>query len=263
MLDLITPLILTFNEQLNLHRVLSQLQWARRVVVLDSGSTDATVEIARSFGNVEVFTRAFDSHSVQWNHGLTHCGIDTHWVLALDADYVVPEAMTAEMASLSPADLVSGFRAGFRYCIHGRPLSGSLYPPVTVLYRKCRASYAQDGHTQRLQLMGEVQCLTSVIDHDDRKPLSRWLSSQEKYASLEADLLLKSPWNALRWQDRLRTLLVVTPWLAPLYTLIVGRGILDGRAGWHYALQRGIAESVLSLKLIEARWLRLKLDHHE
>lgn len=263
MLEQITPLILTWNEQPNLQRVLARLVWARRVVVLDSYSSDATLEIARSFGNVEVYSRSFDSHSAQWNHGLTHCGIDTTWVLALDADYLVPEALVSEMASLTPAEKDSGFQARFRYCVHGKPLSGSLYPPVTVLYRRERATYGQDGHTQRLRLNGEVQALLARIDHDDRKPLSRWLNSQEKYASLEADMLLGAHWSSLRWQDRLRTLLVVTPWLAPLYSLTVGRGIFHGRAGVYYALQRAVAEAVLSLKLIEARWLHPKMDDNE
>ncbi len=252
MLDQITPLILTYNEEPNLHRLLSQLRWARRVVVLDSGSTDETVRIANSFPNVVVLERAFDSHAAQWNHGILASGMDTPWVLALDADYVITEAAVKEISSLNPAESVAGYRAAFRYCIQGYPLSGSLYPPVTVLFRRERARYVQEGHTQRLHLDGEVRSLASVLDHDDRKPLSRWLSSQEKYATLEARMLLQSTWGGLRWQDRLRTLLVVTPWLVPIYTLTVKRCILDGKAGWYYALQRGIAEAILSLKLLES-----------
>jgi hypothetical protein len=123
---------------------------------------------------------------------------------------------------------------------------------VTVLFRRDQGIYVQEGHTQRIHLSGEVRTLVSKFDHDDRKPLSRWLNSQDKYAALEARLLLRSTWAKLRWQDRLRTLLVVTPWLVPIYTLTVKRCILDGKVGWHYALQRGIAEAILALKLLEA-----------
>lgn len=256
MLDRITPIILTYNEEPNLHRLLTSLQWAHRIVVVDSGSTDQTVRIAESFANVAVINRAFDSHAAQWNHGLTATAIDTDWVLALDADYVVPAAAVKEMSSLGAAQSVSGYRAAFRYCIHGRPLSGSLYPPVTVLFRRERGRYVQEGHTQRLQIDGEVRSMSSVLDHDDRKPLSRWLVSQEKYATLEADMLLQTSWGELGWQDRLRSLMVITPWLVPLYVLTVKRCIFDGRAGWHYVLQRGIAEAILSLKLLEFRLFR-------
>lgn len=255
MLDQITPLILTLNEEANLARALEPLRWARRVVVLDSGSDDSTLAIAQGFANVSVYTRAFDTHAAQWNHGLTECGIDTPWVLALDADYVLPaDQSMRELSALQPELGVSGYRAHFRYCIHGRALRGSLYPPVTVLFRRAQAQYVQDGHTQRLQLAGEVRTLASRIDHDDRKPLQRWLSSQARYARLEADLLLRSRWSDLRIQDRLRLLLVVTPWLVPMYTLSVQRGLFDGWAGVHYALQRGLAESILSLTLIETRY---------
>ena len=255
MLDQITPLILTLNEEANLARALEQLRWARRVVVLDSGSDDSTRAIAQGFANVSVYTRAFDTHAAQWNHGLTACGIDTPWVLALDADYVLPaDECARELSALQPEPAVSGYRAHFRYCIHGRALRGSLYPPVTVLFRRAQAQYVQDGHTQRLQLAGEVRTLAGRIDHDDRKPLQRWLSSQARYARLEADLLLRSCWSDLRIQDRLRLLLVVTPWLVPMYTLCVQRGLFDGWAGVHYALQRGLAESILSLTLIETRY---------
>ena len=66
-LDDITPLVLTYNEAPNLSRTLARLTWAREVVVLDSGSTDATHEIAAQFPNVRFEVRAFDDHTTQWN----------------------------------------------------------------------------------------------------------------------------------------------------------------------------------------------------
>ena len=252
MLEQVTPLLLTWNEAPNLGRVLERLSWAGRVVVLDSGSDDGTQEIARAFPNVVLIERRFDEHATQWNHGLASDAIQTGWVLAMDADYVLPEAFVAELRALDPGADVDGYEAAFRYCIAGRPLSGSLYPPVTVLYRRERASYVQEGHTQRLRVAGQVLRLQSRIDHDDRKPLSRWLASQDRYATLEARLLAQTPWRELRWQDRLRKMLFVAPWLAPLYALLAKGAIFDGRAGWHYALQRGVAEAILSMKLVEA-----------
>ena len=108
----------------------------------------------------------------------------------------------------------------------------------------------------RAQVSGDVGQVTSRVLHDDRKPLSRWLASQVKYAEQESELLLGRAANELRIEDRLRRMIVITPWLVPLYCLTVGRGALDGRAGIYYALQRGVAESLLALKLIEAKVLR-------
>jgi glycosyltransferase involved in cell wall biosynthesis len=252
-LDKVTPLILTWNEAPNIGRVLERLRWARRIVIVDSGSSDGTVEVARSHPGVEVCTRAFDTHARQWSFGLEETGIDTEWVLALDADYLLPEALVDELAALRPAESVAGYKARFRYAIHGHLLSGSLYPPVAVLYRRDRARYVQDGHTQRVVLNGNVEWLRNPVIHDDRKPLSRWLAAQARYAEAEARHLGAARWRDVGWADRVRKLVVVAPWLVPLHCLFVKRGLLDGLPGWHYAVQRGIAEAVLSLQLIEAK----------
>ncbi len=251
--DRITPLILTWNEEANIGRVLDKLRWAREVVVVDSGSTDATRAICEGFPNVRFVVRAFDYHAAQWNYGLTETGIRSEWVLALDADYVLTDAFVAELQTLSPDVPLAGYRMRFRYCVYDKPLSGTLYPPVIGLYRRCKTKYIQDGHTQRAVVDGEVGVLESFVLHDDRKPLGRWLAAQDRYAQLECDLLLQKKWGELRWQDRLRKLMFVTPWLVPLYCLTAGRGVLDGWHGLYYAMQRGVAEAILSLKLMEIK----------
>ena len=249
--DDVTVLILAFDEAPNIGRTLAALSAFPHVVVVDSGSTDGTQGIAAAHPNVQVVTRAFDTHAAQWNFGLAQC--TREWVLSLDADYLLPPEAVAEMAALAPGEAVGGYAASFRYCVHGRLLSGSLYPPVTVLFRRDRTHYVQDGHCQRAVVEGSVHPLTHAIVHDDRKPLARWLTSQVAYARLEAQLLRSRPWSALRLQDKLRRLVVVTPWLVPLYCLTVGRGLLDGWQGLYYALQRGIAEAILALQLLEHR----------
>lgn len=250
-LERIEVLILTWNEEANLARTLEALARFGTVVILDSGSSDATLAIAARYPNTRVCTRAFDSHSAQWNHGLRHCGLANDWVLALDADYVVTDQLVEEIARLKPPPAVAGYRAFFRYCVNGKILSGSLYPPVTVLYRREGAAYLQDGHTQRITLTGPVADLRQRILHDDRKPLTSWLAAQDRYAKLECELLLSRGWAQLGWRDRLRRMAFITPWLVPLYCLTAGRGLLDGRHGLFYALQRGIAESLLSIRLLE------------
>lgn len=253
MLEKVTPLILTFNEEVNIGRVLKRLDWASEVLVLDSGSTDRTRELALAHGNVRFVTRPFDSHSTQWNFGLSECGISTEWVLALDADYVLSDELVRKLAALEPTSECNGYRASFRYCIDGKALRGSLYPPVTVLFRRTLARYIQEGHTQRLALAGELGFLEGQIDHDDRKPLERWIAAQVRYSRLEVEHLLTLPWARLGWPDRLRTLHVVMPPLAFLYCYLVKQGMLDGRAGLLYSLQRSIAETILSMALLERR----------
>ena len=256
MIGIITPLILTYNEAPNIGRTLERVRWADDVVIVDSFSGDETLEIASGFPNVRMFQRRFDSHEKQWNFGLLETGISSEWVLALDADYILTWEAVEELKSLKPGADVAGFSASFVYCVNGRRLRGSAYPPVTVLYRRAKAQYCQDGHTQRVIVDGRIEPLRAPIMHDDRKPLSHWLQSQARYMRIEARKLVESDFAGLGWADRLRKMRCVAPFVMLFYCLIVKRAVLDGRAGLFYAFQRIVAELILSLYLVEddLRW---------
>jgi len=88
MLKQITPIILTFNEAPNIKRTLAALSWAERVLVIDSFSTDDTLEICASFDNVSVLQNHFENFAQQCNFALQQ-DIHTEWVLSMDADYIV------------------------------------------------------------------------------------------------------------------------------------------------------------------------------
>ena len=205
-----TAVVLTFNEEDNLARTLDRLTWAPSVLVVDSGSTDATLTIAAAYPNTRVVTRPFDTFAGQCNFALT-------------------------------------------YRIYDKPLRGTLYPPRTVLYRREQARYRDYGHGHAVEIDGAVRDLSGKIFHDDRKPLSRWFASQAKYARQEADYLLTTPRDQLGFADRVRLTVVLAPVLVPLHTLFLKGCILDGPAGWHYALQRLLAETMIALEIIDRR----------
>jgi glycosyltransferase involved in cell wall biosynthesis len=254
LLDQLTPVLLTLNEAPNIARTLDKLAWAKRIVVLDSGSTDQTREICEKYANVDFRMRTFTTHAEQWNFAVHETGIDTDWVLSLDADYVLSDEIVEEMRTLDAArDGVRGYVASFRYCVNGRALRGSLYPDVIVLFQRASGTYRQDGHTQRLQLEGPSKRLSAPIFHDDRKSLAGWLRSQDRYAALECEHLSSMSSGQLRLQDKLRKMMFVAPFIVPLYCLLIRGLILDGWPGLHYTLQRTIAEAILSIKLIERR----------
>jgi glycosyltransferase involved in cell wall biosynthesis len=250
----ITPIVLTFNEEANIARCLERLAWAGQILVLDSFSTDRTVEIATSFPNVRMETRAFDNHTSQWNHALSLC--TTPWVLSLDADYLIPTKFADEAKELAPPAETSAYYAHFRYCIMGRPLRASLYPPRAILFRRNACTYLEDGHTQLLSVSGKSGELTGAVLHDDRKSLGRWLSSQLKYAELEATHLLQSPVEKLNRADRIRLGGFTAPVVVFFYTLFARGLVLDGLAGWYYTLQRTTTECMIALHILHRRLLR-------
>ncbi len=251
MLEQITPVILTFDEEPNIGRTLSALQWAGRVIVVDSGSLDGTREIAESFSNVAFFVRTFDSHSQQWNFAISQTGVTTPWIMPLDADHHLTEDVSRELSLLDPAIRDVCYRAPVRYMIYGRPLRGALYPPVNLLMRNGSGAFIQDGHTQRWETNDRMVLLSQAIEHDDRKSVARWIRNQQNYMRLEAEKLLTSRNADLRMQDRLRMTRVLAPFAAFIYALFFKGAILDGRAGVYYAMQRMVAEAILSLELLE------------
>ena len=265
----LTALVLTYNEQENIRRNLDGLVWVPKVIVVDSFSNDQTLEIARSFPNVQIVQRVFDTHASQWNAGLDR--IDTEWTLTLDADYVLTAELQEEIKKLGPASDIALYWGEFDYCIFGRPLRASVYPPRVVLFRTKRARYVDEGHTQQLRVKGKLAKLKGKIWHDDRKPLSRWFQSQDRYSEIEAAHLLGASafaqgYGATRGSkeagagkaelsrlDKLRKWLIIMRLAMPIYLLLLRGLIFDGWNGWYYAFQRTVAEMMVSLRLLEAK----------
>ncbi len=250
MLDTITPVILTMNEAANLPRLLASLDWARRIVVVDSGSTDATLDIARAYPRVEIFHRAFDNHWQQWRFAVHETGIATPWVLRLDADYIVSDPLKEAMAGLHPGADIAAYRIDFRYAIWGRALRSSLYPSNTVLFRPEAMEIIENGHTEGWRPKGQVAHLDGVIIHDDRKPVESFVASQLRYMRHEAKATEGGKAGMAAWLRR-------RPPLMPIVTLfycLIGKGLIfGGRAGWYYTMQRTLAETVLALILLDDR----------
>ena len=275
----LTALVLTYNEQENIRRNLEALVWVPKVIIIDSFSNDRTLEITRSFPNVQIVQRVFDTHANQWNAGLDR--IDTEWALTLDADYVLTAELQEEIKKLEPTSDLAVYWGEFDYCIFGRPLRASVYPPRVVLFRTKRARYVDEGHTQQLRVKGKLAKFKGKIWHDDRKPLNRWFQSQVRYSEIEAAYLLgasafaqgydatagsgelaaASPSTGgqgarraeLNRVDKMRKWLIIVPLAMPIYLLLVRGLIFDGWNGWYYAFQRTVAEMMLSLRLLEAK----------
>jgi glycosyltransferase involved in cell wall biosynthesis len=271
----VTALILTYNEERNIARTLTALSPIERILLVDSDSSDNTVEIARRVRpDVHIVGRQFDSHTTQWNFGLDQ--VTTEWVLTLDADYEVSPELAAEIQALSPSAEVIAYSCDFVYRIYGHALRASSYPPRLVLFRVQQARYVDVGHTQTLWIKtptGElrppsefqhgleqspsptrratrIEKLGGKIFHDDRKPLSHWIRAQDRYATLEAPHLVSLPADRLNRQDRLRRKIFFAAPAIFIYLLFWRGLILDGWSGWFYVAQRTIAELLLSIRLL-------------
>ncbi len=249
MLEHITPVILTYNEAENIDRTLSRLTWANDIVVVDSDSTDATLEIVRQFPQARVFNHAYVTHADKWRYAVEETGLRTDWILRLDSDYWLSEALLEELRDLQPAPDVSAYRIGFDYAIFAHRLRASLYPANTILLRRGRFTVLDRGHTEAWEAHGLVGELQGRVVHDDWKATSRWINDQARNAEREFARIDQHA-GAVGWLRR-------RPPLAPLVVFLYclfGKGlILDGRAGIFYTLQRTIAEMALSLTILEQK----------
>jgi glycosyltransferase involved in cell wall biosynthesis len=250
MLDQITPVLLTYNEEENIGRTLSRLRWAKDIVVVDSGSTDRTLDILAACPNLRVFSRRFDTHAKQWRYAVEETQIATDWILRLDADYQVSDALISELAQLDPNAPINAYRIRFDYAIFSHKLFSSLYPDNTILLRKRRFCVSDRGHTEVWDVKGAIATLRGRVLHDDWKTTGRWLMGQMRYMERELEWVRLGGTGSVRWL-RLRPPLM--PIVAFLYCLF-GKGLIfSGRAGIFYALQRMVAEGILSLMVLEAK----------
>jgi glycosyltransferase involved in cell wall biosynthesis len=246
----VTPVILTFNEAGNIKATLDSLQWAARIVVVDSGSTDQTERVARSFGNVDWFLRDFDNHRAQWLYGIHETSIATDYVLALDADMRPGEGFQSELEAFVRHKEFAGAWIPFEYRMLGRDLMGSIYPAQIRLFLKDDVRVEQPGHTQVFEVSGPTVRFHSQLIHEDLKPMGRWLSNQVKYAALEAARIKCTPKRSFK--DWLR-LAGMSPPIWGAYAYIRAGGPLRSSASRAYAYERLIFEAILNRMLAEQR----------
>lgn len=250
MLENITPVVLTYNEEPNISRTLDALRWAQTVVVLDSGSTDKTKEIVSSYDNVQWFERAFDNHQAQWEHAIHGTGIASEYVLALDADMQVTDAFKDELEETFLPGNFAGGDVPFAYCYYGRTLRGSLYPDQVRVFRRQDLLLTQLDHSQHFAVSGTVYRFRNRLIHDDRKPLERWVTAQVSYQELNEAAIRNGGPSRLR--DYLRRSGLMPPVIG-LFAYFRSGGPFGGAASARYAYERIVCESLLAIRLMNSR----------
>ena len=231
--------ILCKNEEANLERCLVALaQTPFTPVVVDSGSTDRTLEIAAAHG-AEVEPYRYVNHCKAYND-LTTRHTPDEWCLVLDADMIVSRALAGEIAAaMATADVV---QAPVRMVYGGQPLRhASLYPPKPIAFRGGAAYFVPMGHGEKLKPEITPAQTRALLLHDDRKSFRHFLDNQLRYADA---FIARAQAGQLTYKDRIRLKSPFGIFALPFIILFVKGGILDGKGGLLYALDRLIVEAI-------------------
>ncbi len=179
----LSVVLITLNEAANLPRTLKSVSWAQQIVVVDSGSTDATIEIARSLG-AQVIEEPWKGFADQKNSAIAHA--TGEWVLSLDADEdVSPELAREIQALLQGEPPFSAYRIPRLNHFLGRPLRhGGYWPdPKLRLFRKGAARFAQRPVHETMEADGPVGTLASPLLHHCYPTLEDYIEHMNRYSS--------------------------------------------------------------------------------
>jgi glycosyltransferase involved in cell wall biosynthesis len=264
----VSILLLTFNEERNLPRMLGAVDWCDDIIAVDSGSTDRSIEIMRAAG-VRVLHRKFDDFANQRNFGLVEGQPKHEWVLHLDADEVVTPAFRAKLDALVPPDGIDAYHVPSKLMLDESWLRyAGMYPTYQVrLGHRTRLRFRQVGHGQREDLPPERVATFDepYLHYNFSAGLAAWLRRHIRYAEDEARYLVSvrdgtaagtASGGATGLRRRLKALSAYLPaTLRPLarffYIIVIKRGFLDGRAGFLYALMLAVYEGMTGILAAE------------
>ena len=179
-------IILTKNEARHIARAIASVRdVSQRIIVVDSGSTDATVQIAKELG-AEVLHHAWTNHAAQFNWALEQITDAQGWVLRLDADEVITPTLAAEIAAGLPN--VDGCYVGRGIKFLGQLVRyGGIFPvPTMRLFRNGRGRCEARWMDEHIVVEGPTAHLRGQIIDDNRHPLDWWVAKHNDYASREA-----------------------------------------------------------------------------
>ncbi|MBQ6595163.1 MAG: glycosyltransferase family 2 protein [Clostridia bacterium] len=274
----VTAIILTKDEERNIERCLRSVEnFAARRVVVDSGSTDRTVELARSLG-AEVLVHPFENYARQFNWGVEAAGVTTKWVLRLDADECFPDTLCRRLEKLlaeHAEDDVNGLLMESNFYFLGRKIRfGGPKKRKIMIYRAGFGSIEDrrmDEHT--VVEGGRVLEVGERFDHYDFKDLTSWVAKLNWYATREMQDYIEyaegihtrqsGDWvgdrklNSTRrgkFGFYYRLPMFWRCWMLTVYNYIFRLGFLDGKEGfvYHWMYQRWY-RTLVDAKILEYR----------
>jgi acetyltransferase-like isoleucine patch superfamily enzyme/glycosyltransferase involved in cell wall biosynthesis len=281
---MIDVMIITHNEAINLPPCLQALQgWTNKVFVIDSGSTDGTQDLARSFG-AEVVHHDWPGYAEQKNWGMENLPFESPWLLIVDADEVITPKLRNLLVELAgkPVDSVpeNGFFINRLTYFLDRPIRHCGYYPSWNMrfFKRDKGRYENRLVHEHIIIDDPIGKIREPMLHEDRRGLEHYFAKHNRYSTLEARQLflditqpesqgksanVTAETRRRRWLKRNVTQFVPLPSLWRfLYMYVIKLGVLDGAAGFEFCRFIATYDSMVALKLREMLRQRKRADRH-
>ncbi|MBF0280751.1 MAG: glycosyltransferase family 2 protein [SAR324 cluster bacterium] len=265
----ISAVILTKNEEINLNRCIESVRWCREIVVVDSGSTDRTFQLAKSLGAsvISHIQAAPFQISVQRNWALKNCSLSGDWVLFLDADETIPKDLASEIKRICSLEeqTFNAFELTPRFWFWGKWLKRTQgYPNWHARLLKRDEVQFAGGVWEHFASGARVGRIDIPYDHfANSKGFSDWLERHERYAAWDAehiDAYLKTNRKSAFATERK---LKLRSWAArfwpfrPLFRFaqmfLFRCGFMEGKVAFIYSVLCAFYEFMIVIKIIELR----------
>lgn len=264
---LLTVVIPVKNEEKNLPECLESVKDLEHVVVVDSGSTDSTCDIAARYGREVVQFKWNGQFPKKRNWMLRNYKFETPWVMFLDADERVTPAFVDELSRTLPGTRHVVFYVCLNNWFMGRLLKHGKVPRKTAVVKLGHGEYEHIEENswsildmevhEHMIADGTIGTIKARLEHYDKRSLSSYYEKHNQYSdwSSHRTLAIKN-YSALPWWQRLKYRLMFSkflPYIYFLYTYIWHLGFLDGEAGYYFALAKFMVIFQTQSKIVEIK----------
>lgn len=262
-----TAIVMTKNEEKNIVNCLKSMEgFAKRVVVIDCGSTDKTVELAKKYG-ADVFFHEFEYYAKQFNWGMENCNIDTEWVIRLDADERFPKKLRDEIESLVQkykGKNMNGITMEANFYFLGRCMKHGLRNKRKMMMFKRSCGRIEDKRRDAHSVISKGFSVSTKekFEHHDFKDLDNYIKKYNWYATREmmdymehiqgrkdariSDSEIKKQ-RAKKYGIYYKAPKYIRAWMWFLYNYLIRFGFLDGKEGFLFCY-------------FECYWYRMLVD---
>ena len=239
----ISACIITKNEEGQIKRCLQSIAWADEIIVIDSGSTDRTVEIAQELG-AKTIHHDWPGWAKQKNYCLDQASHD--WILSLDADeWLEPEAENSIRQAVENKEIDS-YRLSRKTFFLGRWIAHSgWYPDKQVrLFQKSKTCFEEVPVHEKVTETASTTDLPLDILHESYTSLEQYMEKSNAYSTAQA--------KQQAGQSHLMLKLILKPWYRFFQTYLWQKGFLDGREGFILAVSRMYYDFLIIAKIIHS-----------